>query len=1099
MGRSVYRRGLALALGLICFGATASSAAAVEFPYLFEPELSLIGKCGTSPADPVEDPGCPGGTHPPSGGFEEPRSIAIDAYGNEYVASFASTGAKGRIDVFDDEGFFITEILEPNGPKSIAVDSKGNLYVFAQKSGIDSEIARYSPSLYEPEAGKIEYKNPRVKIATNSDIFEGGLAVDFTNDHLYSGQNTFIAEYGSAAEGNKLLNTITHPKLNRSVWVAVDSQRNRLFSSYCKSGIKECGVLIFEADPPYNLLEEIDGSTMPEGQFFSEKGWTSIAVDEENGHFFVEDLEVTDNVYEFNENYEYVAKIKSEVFAGGNALQIAVSNSPLKPAARNRHYLFVPVLFPGGRALAFKPPAITEPEVKSLKAVNIGETEAELQATIDPNGGDTEYKIEIEGPGIEGTEIVAQGTILGTSLPKQVGGLVGGLEPGASYSVRAFAENEAGDDEENIVFTTYEDALIVNEPPCPNQALRIGVSAALPDCRAYELVTPADTNGRPTEGAGAQGDRFGMVQSSPSGSAVSFEVIGGALPGSEGTGGFHGDSYRATRDVSGWGSALVSPTSTESSQPRPGSFSPDQGYSFFVAARDGTAVLEGIETHYVRYPDGHSALVARGSLGSEPLGKGKLITEGGTHIVFQTGDLPGSKVLQLEPNAPPTGIDAVYDRTADEVTHVVSLLPGDVTPTKDATYRGASADGAGIAFETDGALYLRLNNATTFQIGNKGAKFAGVSTEGKRAFYLEGGDLLAFDTGSEEVIEFTETGDAVPVNVAPSGTRAYFVSEEAISGSGPNPHGAEPQTGEQNLYLSEEGAIVFVATVSERDVEGIGTPSNGNFDGLGLWIEAMEGNQPARSSSRLTPDGAVMLFQSRADLDAYDSGEFPQIYRYDRTAGTLGCLSCPPTKTPATGGAVLQSALTVAAPLSENGFVPNLRADGKRAFFESTEALVSSDTDGVRDVYEWEEAGVGSCTRAGGCVYLISTGHSARDNYLFGHSASGDDVFFTSGDILVGGDEDTVSVYDARVNGGFAETHTDPCPEIDLCRAPAGSAPALPPSTSESLGQLPGSSKPALRCPKGKRKVIRHGKEVCIKKKKHRKHRKANSNRRAGK
>ncbi|HEY8502592.1 MAG TPA: hypothetical protein VIL21_07880 [Solirubrobacterales bacterium] len=506
-----------------------------------------------------------------------------------------------------------------------------------------------------------------------------------------------------------------------------------------------------------------------------------------------------------------------------------------------------------------------------------------------------------------------------------------------------------------------------------------------------------------------------------------------------------------------------------------------------MADEEGSAVIENRETHYVRYPDGHKELVGRGSLGTAPLANGELITEGGTHIVFQTRNFLAPAV-QLEPNAPATGTPTVYDRTADEVTHVVSLLPGDITPTTESFYRGASVDGAGIAFENDGTLYLRLDNATTFQIGAKGAKFAGVSDEGKRAFYVEGGNLEAFDTEEEKVIDFTDVGDAVPVNVAPQGNRAYFLSEEAIAGSGQNPNGAEPQAGEQNLYRSDEGAIGFVGTVTDRDVEGIET-SSGKIDGLGLWTQAV-GLRPATDPSRLTPDGSTLLFQSRANLDGYDSGEFPQVYRYDSGAEELECISCPPTKLPTTGGAALQtfSITDLAAPFSQYGFFPNIRADGKRIFFESTEPLVSSDTDEVRDVYEWEEEGVGSCTREGGCIYLISSGHSARGNYLFGHSSSGDDVFFTTGDVLVSGDEDTVSVYDARVNGGFAEEE-----RREICFGEGGRC--LPPPTPPPSLTVPksdvgtDSNVSPIHCPRGKRKAVRGNQIVCVKKKHRKRHR----------
>src|SRR6187402_2039905 len=103
---------LALAL-VIALSLAANASAASE--YLFDPVLSLTGGCSTTGADPVPDPGCPAGTHPPSA-FTAPRSIATDFYGNIYVASYgtdASNGKNGRIDVFDSEGFFITELAEP--------------------------------------------------------------------------------------------------------------------------------------------------------------------------------------------------------------------------------------------------------------------------------------------------------------------------------------------------------------------------------------------------------------------------------------------------------------------------------------------------------------------------------------------------------------------------------------------------------------------------------------------------------------------------------------------------------------------------------------------------------------------------------------------------------------------------------------------------------------------------------------------------------------------------------------------------------------------------------------------------------------------------
>jgi len=1085
----------AVCLGISCLGVAAGPASAAGTSYEFDEPLSLRGDCGVGAPDNVPDPGCPGGSHPAKGRFAEPRSIATDAYGNEYVMSAAFNG-EPRIDVFDDEGNFITELLDPQRPKSIAVDSEGNLYAFEQSGGAEAEVARYSPTVYEPEVGEIEYGASRVVIATES-AFLGGLAIDVSNDHLYVAHaGSFHEEYSSAKEGNALLHTIELPDFagassatSWSNWVAVDAQRRRLYVSYCKDEIEECGVLALSADPPYTLLKEIDGSTTPAGRFLSQKGWISTAVDESTGHFFAEDLEGTKNIYEFDQNFEYFSTTSFSKFEGTNSLQIAVSNSPLDPTARNHGYLFVPFPKESGAAFAFHPPLAGPPDVEVVAATNISEREAELHATVDPNGATTDYVFEyvtqeeFDEEGFSNARSSGAGTIpIGSS--RMVVASIGGLSPGTSYRFRVLASNEVDEDEKEGSFSTYADAPVAGG--CPNQSLRIGVSSSLPDCRAYELVTPADTNGRPPKGVGFGGDRFPTLESSASGNVVAFVTEGGSLPGTGGTGGFNGDLYRSVRGTAGWGVVRMGPSGTETNNPSPGSTSPDQEHAFFWAGGEGSAVVNGLLSHYVRYPDGRAELVGRGSLGTDPSAVGQMIADGGTHIIFQTGNVG----QQLEPEAAPSGTDVLYDRTPDEVTHVVSLLPGDVTPKalEDANYLDASADGTGIAFSIGNKLYLRLDDEVTFEIGEN-VTLVDVSQGGRRVFYLKAGDLFAFDSETEEVIRFTETGNARVVNVAPDGSRAYFVSSTAIVGSGENPNGATPKAGQRNLYLAEQDQIRFVGIVTARDVEGaLGA------DGLGLWTE-VQALQPAKDPSRVNSDGSVLLFQSRAILGSYDPKGIPQIYRYDSGANGLHCISCPPTGGSATGGAGLETfavSQTTRPPFTAYGFVPNLRGDGAHAFFESTEALVSADTDGVQDVYEWEAQGVGSCTQPGGCVYLISSGHSARANYLYGLSRSGDDVFFVTEDVLVGGDNDTASIYDARVGGGFPEQRDELC-QGEACHLPVTPAPTLTTPGTPAPGADDNVKPASGQCPRGKRKVKIRSRFRCVKKHGKKQHRKAGS------
>ena len=169
-----------------------------------------------------EPPAYPAPPNGPTGRFDEARAVAIDPFGNEYVASYAeSDDAKGRIDVFDDEGHFITEVATP-GPKSIAVDSKGHLYVFEDAG----KVVRYPPSEYDGEAGEIKYANPPVTVASGGlgANFIGAVAVD-TDGRLYVVRANDLTIYGTGEESNPVVDVVG----DMGEWVeaiAVDSLRN---------------------------------------------------------------------------------------------------------------------------------------------------------------------------------------------------------------------------------------------------------------------------------------------------------------------------------------------------------------------------------------------------------------------------------------------------------------------------------------------------------------------------------------------------------------------------------------------------------------------------------------------------------------------------------------------------------------------------------------------------------------------------------------------------------------------------------------------------------------------------------------------------------
>jgi hypothetical protein len=1106
---------LAVAISFCLGGASSASAAA---SYVFEPTLSLTGGCTTSLIDEVPDPGpCPGvlGTDHPKTEFSNPN-VAIDDYGDIYVSNTIEKEGKveAKFDVFDANGFFLTEFSDPGATsQGIAVDSKGNFYVFEALEKGGGVVKRFIPTVYEPEKGKIKYeKPPVVAVAEEEDLFlgfAGAIAVD-AEDRLYVDRQHDISIFKApvAEAPNAPENKAAISGLTQSEFMAVDSVHKKIYVSDKKVPTSSV-VRVFEMEPPYEELkkDEITGANTPKGEaFVSGEGRLRLDVDDPSGHVFVGDV-VAKKIYEFEEDGTYLATIEPKGFEAVPHSNIAVDDGQFSPHSHPEGsllpegWLFIPsTRAPSlGHVFAFEAKAPTTPIIEEASVSGITENEATLHALINPHGLPTEYRLEYvtqqqfeEEAGQsfenENATVAGKGTLPAGAEGISVSAAAAGLEPGTLYRFRVFAESKEGGVEAETTFKTFPAG--EEGATCENKAFRTGLSAHLPDCRAYELVTPPSTNGRAPSG-GFIGYNFPTLRSTADGNLVSFLIEGGALPGTGSAGSFSGDPYLAARGSDGWSSSSAGPNGEEAVGPTQRGLSPDQGYSFWQGVGDPAL--------HIRYPDGHSELIGRGSLGEDPAVKGDLITEGASHIVFTTR---AGSAVKLEPNAAPAGTATVYDRPAVGPTHVVSLLPGN-EPQKageDASYLGASEDGEGIAFSIGGTIYLRLHNQKTFEVAGPGTKFAGVAREGTRVFYLEGGDLFAFDAeaGTEgEAIRFSESGDVTPVNVSSGGTRAYFVSPSALTGEEENPNGEKAKEGHLNLYLSEEGALSFVGIVTKRDVEGE-SRSDGLVGGLGLWIEAVEEQKPAVDPSRTTPAGATLLFESRANLTEFDSGGFAEVYRYDVTEGRLDCLSCNPTGAPPTGNASLQSISREQfsqEPGSSHLKIANQSPDGKRAFFQTAEPLVLGDTDGKLDVYEWESAGVGSCGKPNGCVYLISGGQGSSPDYLFAMSSSGDDVFFRTADQLLPRDlESTLSIYDARVGGGFAEpSESAPCAAIDTCQPAPTPTPSLPVPGAQTPSE--GNVPPKKRCPKGKHRVKRHGKTVCVKKHHKKKHH-AGSNKR---
>jgi hypothetical protein len=740
--------------------------------------------------------------------------------------------------------------------------------------------------------------------------------------------------------------------------------------------------------------------------------------------------------------------------------------------------------------------------------------EAVLRARVEPAGLATAYRFEYGEAGGSVGEYAHSTPIAqlpsGESLvPVQAA--IFGLEEGAEYHFRIVAENEAN----QVAGPDQSFSTLVRRGGggCPNAAYRTGLAANLPDCRAYELVTPARSAGLSpvdNEGGAAFDNALTVPRGIAAGERLSF-FTKGTLEGFQGNGlrdGYRADRGPGVHPAAGWTTQPAGPTFTQASGATPVTLgvAADQLYSAW-------AISEHDETFPETLPAGANLRTA-GEAGASPcnlqslqndfevVGCGDLDTDtdarlhrvatGGTHVIF-------SSEAHLEQDAAPEGTNAIYDRPAGSSgAKVISLGPGNVPfgSGESATYVASSEDSSGIVFRVGTTLYERRDNAETLEVTSGTPTFAGISTDGGRVAYVEGGGLFVFDADAEPPTA-TEVNGGVgkpitPVNVSPDGERLFFSSEAVLTGAEENENGETAEPAQRNLYVWDGAAVGFVGILDERDFEEFGALTD---VGLQRWIQAAseEGaGKRAQSPTRSTVAGAL-VFQSHARLTAYDNEGLGEVYRYDPAAlpgGRLLCLSCDPSGFPPSGEATLQDLRSKRPASRRSTLIANVTGGGDEVFFQSPDRLLPEDANEAQDVYEWRALGAGQpeCTRPAGCLALITSGQGEGDNYLFAMSNDGHDVFFWTEEKLVGADAvGTKSIYDARVEGGIPDpVASEPC-QGDACQGSGAEFPALPsPSTTG-----PGTEETGTRpCAKGKRRmkgrcVPRHRKHA---RRRHRKH-----------
>jgi hypothetical protein len=787
----------------------------------------------------------------------------------------------------------------------------------------------------------------------------------------------------------------------------------------------------------------------------------------------------------------------------------------------------------------FKTPG--KPTIASAGSIDVSSTTASLTARISPENSSTTYHFEW-GSDSSYSNTTPESAVGSDAVTHVVTQALSGLAPGSVYHYRVIATNGIGVTESaDHTFTTFPSAL--PSKACANDAFRVGFSLPLPDCRAYEMVSPIDKNGGDIKVLVNLREFFTRLdQSSVDGDRMTYSAVPAFADPQSAP---YVSQYFAERTATGWTSQAMNPP-RESVALTTNPLRLDGQYKLFSEDLAGGWLFQDAEpTLDACAPAGFINLYRRDSASGSyealiPNAPTNVMPSSDYRLEVQGVSADGSRAV-FRANAKLTGNAAggneyqLYEHVGDEgcgQLRVLSMMPNGKPSTENASAgtgsgpaeyhegtvtRAVSSDASRVFFTLSatpagtGPLHLRINAdqeqspvsagkctdpslGCTLKVSASAARFWTAAVDGSKGIYSAGEELFEYDVAKALAGEAASTliakGSLGVVGASEDASRIYFLSSEAIEGEG--------VAGKPNLYLYEPGQSAperyrLVATLSQGDLSG--------FQHFGFSLGRPE---PIRNGVRLTPDGDHLAFVSTTSLTGYDNTDAAdgrpalEVFLYDADSGDLACVSCNPSNAQPQGrefgpeNSVIRRVAAMMAPGETQTFTPrSLTEDGDKLFFESFEQLLPRDINHTGDVYEWqqaedakacEEAGAELyAAKSGGCLSLISSGQDEVDSEFADASADGSDVFIRTASSLVPQDPGQVDVYDVREGGGLP---TPPLPG-SACETAQNPAPcpqgALAPPAVPSPASASGKSTGNPVPPKLCRKPKVRKKGKCVK------------------
>ena len=517
------------------------------------------------------------GSEAAGGPFHEVDGVTVDPAGKAWV--FDQRGFAFR---FDPSGAFVSPVLETtDGAKARGVEVAAGGEFFAV-SGFGT-LDKFSAS--GALVGRVTAFGGKEATGSTLDQSTNDLYVDFGDEigHILPGCEP-VVEDNSARGTCPIADSFAFPQLQAGAGLAASSESDAIYAADETANVVDSFVVGIEAVTGGSSAikakdASVAGSVNPEGANVTECGFE----------------------YGPTEEYGESTPCQQGVGSGNSPVSVSAHLEGLKGGTTYHYRLFAKnsagVLRAEDETFNTSQTAVVE----EATAKDIAASSAELTARINPKGLDAHYRFEYGTTLTYGTNVPIPDQDIGAGAAGvEVSQAIEGLQPNTTYHFRVVATDSNGTVEgadHTFIFSSAE------HPTCPNETLRAGLAANLPDCRGYEIVTPVQKNSA-LIGAVLFGPSFPAISEDGSRIIVpSVQCFDGAESciahrGSE------GELYEFSRVSGAWQTNPLAPSATQFPTETIASFGANANSFLFTAPGTGE-----VENFNAREEDGSYRLI----------------------------------------------------------------------------------------------------------------------------------------------------------------------------------------------------------------------------------------------------------------------------------------------------------------------------------------------------------------------------------------------------------------------------------------------------------------------------------------------------------